>query len=63
MLSALVRPNVGEPQMRMSSLVCSGPLIVSAVTNWISEQPTPFVEVLPHVPATCCCQALSGETG
>src|SRR4051812_24968638 len=36
--SALLRPNVGVPQVRMSSFVCIGPLIASASANWISEQ-------------------------
>ena len=31
-------PNVGVPQVRMSSFVCIGPLIASASANWISEQ-------------------------
>src|SRR5215217_711073 len=38
--SALLRPNVGVPQVRMSSLVWNGPLIASASANWISEQPS-----------------------
>src|SRR3954452_8218375 len=36
------RPNAGVPHVsRLSSLVCSGPLISSPVTNWISLQPLP----------------------
>lgn len=38
MRSVGVRPNVGRPQTRMSSLVCSGPAITSPGANWISVQ-------------------------
>ena len=36
--SALLRPNSGVPQVRMSSFVWNGPLIASGSANWISEQ-------------------------
>jgi hypothetical protein len=44
MSSAGSRPNRGEPQMRMSSFVCSGPATTSVPlpleTKWISPHPT-----------------------
>ena len=35
--SWLPRPKVGVPHVRMSSLVCIGPLSASASANWISS--------------------------
>src|SRR3954465_8865841 len=35
--SALLRPNVGVPRVRVASWVCIAPLFASASANWISE--------------------------
>src|SRR3954453_1581626 len=35
-LSSLLRPKIGESQISRLSLLCSGPLTLSPLTNWIS---------------------------